>query len=69
MTRFAERLQGPRPKPRVASRRRATMPRWFAAANLRGLPADRGAAIVATGGLSHQVHGERADFNNPEWDA
>jgi len=25
-------------------------------------------AIVATGGLSHQVHGERAGFNNPEWD-
>ncbi|WP_046115394.1 gallate dioxygenase [Aquincola tertiaricarbonis] len=26
-------------------------------------------AVVATGGLSHQVHGERAGFNNPEWDA
>jgi gallate dioxygenase len=26
-------------------------------------------AIVATGGLSHQVHGERAGFNNPDWDA
>ena len=26
-------------------------------------------AIAATGGLSHQVHGERAGFNNPEWDA
>ena len=25
-------------------------------------------AIVATGGLSHQVHGERAGFNNTEWD-
>ena len=25
-------------------------------------------AIVATGGLSHQVHGERAGFNNREWD-
>ncbi len=25
-------------------------------------------ALVATGGLSHQVHGERAGFNNPEWD-
>ena len=24
--------------------------------------------VVATGGLSHQVHGERAGFNNPEWD-
>jgi len=25
-------------------------------------------AIVATGGLSHQVHGERCGFNNTEWD-
>ena len=25
--------------------------------------------IVATGGLSHQVHGERAGFNNTAWDA
>jgi gallate dioxygenase len=25
-------------------------------------------AVVATGGLSHQVHGERAGFNNVEWD-
>lgn len=24
--------------------------------------------MVSTGGLSHQVHGERAGFNNPEWD-
>ena len=24
--------------------------------------------IVATGGLSHQVHGERCGFNNAEWD-
>ena len=29
---------------------------------------DLDVAIVATGGLSHQVHGERAGFNNPEWD-
>ena len=26
-------------------------------------------AIAATGGLSHQVHGERAGFNNTDWDA
>ncbi|MFO1337351.1 MAG: gallate dioxygenase [Burkholderiaceae bacterium] len=32
-------------------------------------PGDLRVAIVATGGLSHQVHGERAGFNNPEWDA
>src|SRR5262249_25925574 len=25
-------------------------------------------AIVATGGLAHQVHGERAGFNNTPWD-
>jgi gallate dioxygenase len=25
-------------------------------------------AIVATGGLSHQIQGERAGFNNPAWD-
>jgi gallate dioxygenase len=25
-------------------------------------------AIVATGGLSHQVHGERCGFNNTSWD-
>ena len=25
-------------------------------------------ALVATGGLSHQVHGERAGFNNTAWD-
>jgi len=29
---------------------------------------DLSVVIVATGGLSHQVHGERAGFNNPEWD-
>ncbi|MGH8981049.1 MAG: gallate dioxygenase [Acidimicrobiales bacterium] len=31
-------------------------------------PEDIRVAVVATGGLSHQVHGERAGFNNPEWD-
>jgi gallate dioxygenase len=31
-------------------------------------PEDISVAIVATGGLSHQVHGERCGFNNPEWD-
>jgi gallate dioxygenase len=31
-------------------------------------PRDIKVAIVATGGLSHQVHGERAGFNNTEWD-
>ncbi len=31
-------------------------------------PEDLSVAIVATGGLSHQVHGERCGFNNTEWD-
>lgn len=35
---------------------------------IESYPEDVGVAIVATGGLSHQVHGERAGFNNPEWD-
>ena len=29
---------------------------------------DVSVVIVATGGLSHQVHGERCGFNNTEWD-
>ncbi|MFP1132641.1 gallate dioxygenase [Asticcacaulis sp. W401b] len=36
---------------------------------IESYPEDLDVAIVATGGLSHQVHGERAGFNNPEWDA
>ncbi|MEN9889868.1 MAG: hypothetical protein RLY78_163 [Pseudomonadota bacterium] len=35
---------------------------------VESFPADLKVAIVATGGLSHQVHGERCGFNNPEWD-
>ena len=31
-------------------------------------PEDLSVAIVATGGLSHQVHGERCGFNNTAWD-
>ena len=31
-------------------------------------PEDLSVAIVATGGLSHQVHGRRAGFNDPTWD-
>ncbi|HEY1701834.1 MAG TPA: gallate dioxygenase [Trebonia sp.] len=36
---------------------------------IESYPEDIDVAIVSTGGLSHQVHGERAGFNNPEWDA
>ena len=31
-------------------------------------PEDIGVVVVGTGGLSHQVHGERAGFNNTPWD-
>ena len=36
---------------------------------IQSYPKDIKVAIAGTGGLSHQVHGERAGFNNPEWDA
>ncbi|HKW80112.1 MAG TPA: gallate dioxygenase [Casimicrobiaceae bacterium] len=36
---------------------------------IESYPDDLKVAIVATGGLSHQVHGERAGFNNPAWDS
>jgi gallate dioxygenase len=36
---------------------------------IESYPEDISVAVVATGGLSHQVHGEGAGFNNPEWDA
>jgi gallate dioxygenase len=36
---------------------------------IESYPEDLDVVVVGTGGLSHQVHGERAGFNNPEWDA
>lgn len=36
---------------------------------IESYPEDLNVAIVATGGVSHQVHGERCGFNNPQWDA
>ncbi len=36
---------------------------------IESYPEDLKVAIVATGGVSHQVHGERCGFNNPQWDA
>src|SRR5688572_27907627 len=36
---------------------------------IESYPEDLKMAIIATGGLSHQVHGERAGFNNTAWDA
>lgn len=35
---------------------------------IQSYPKDIKVVIAGTGGLSHQVHGERAGFNNPEWD-
>lgn len=35
---------------------------------IESYPEDLKVAIVATGGQSHQVHGERCGFNNTEWD-
>ncbi len=35
---------------------------------IESFPEDLNVAIVATGGVSHQVHGERCGFNNPDWD-
>lgn len=35
---------------------------------IESYPEDLKVVIVATGGLSHQVHGERCGFNNTAWD-
>ncbi|HXX17829.1 MAG TPA: gallate dioxygenase [Candidatus Acidoferrum sp.] len=35
---------------------------------IESYPEDLSVVIVATGGLSHQVHGERSGYNNTEWD-
>ena len=35
---------------------------------IESYPEDLKVVLVATGGLSHQVHGERCGFNNVEWD-
>jgi gallate dioxygenase len=35
---------------------------------LESYPEELNVVIVGTGGLSHQVHGERAGYNNTEWD-
>ena len=37
-------------------------------AAIESYPVDMNVAVVGTGGLSHQVHGERTGFNNEEWD-
>lgn len=35
---------------------------------IESYPEDIKVVVVGTGGLSHQIHGERAGFNNTEWD-
>lgn len=35
---------------------------------IESYPEDIKVAVVGTGGLSHQVHGERTGFNNTDWD-
>ncbi|SEB26444.1 gallate dioxygenase [Variovorax sp. YR216] len=35
---------------------------------IESYPQDLRVAVVGTGGLSHQVHGERTGFNNEQWD-
>ena len=35
---------------------------------IESYPEDLSVAVIGTGGLSHQVHGERAGFNNTAWD-
>ena len=35
---------------------------------IQSFPEDLKVAVVSTGGLSHQVHGERSGFNNTDWD-
>src|SRR5205085_7890335 len=35
---------------------------------IESYPEDLRVVVIATGGLSHQVHGQRAGFNNTAWD-
>jgi gallate dioxygenase len=35
---------------------------------IESFPEDLSVVVVGTGGLSHQIHGERTGFNNEEWD-
>lgn len=35
---------------------------------IESYPEDLKVVVVGTGGLSHQVHGERVGYNNTEWD-
>ena len=56
-------LQAPVPSPRRCLKLGRALRRA-----LESYPKDARVAVIATGGLSHQVHGERAGFNNSDWD-
>ncbi|MFM6853691.1 MAG: gallate dioxygenase [Sphingopyxis sp.] len=56
-------LQFPIPNPRRFWKFGQTLRRA-----IQSYPQDIKVAIVGTGGLSHQVHGERCGFNNSGWD-
>lgn len=56
-------LQFPLPTPRRCRRLGQALRRA-----IESYPEDLRVVVVGTGGLSHQVHGERAGFNNEEWD-
>ena len=56
-------LQAPVPSPRRCYKLGQALRRA-----IESYPEDLKVVVVATGGLSHQVHGERAGFNNPQWD-
>lgn len=56
-------IQEPLPTPRRCARLGEAIGRA-----LRSRPGDERVAIVATGGLSHQLHGPDFGFTNPAWD-
>lgn len=56
-------LQFPLPTPRRCYRLGQAVRRA-----IESFPEDLKVVVVGTGGLSHQVHGERTGFNNEDWD-
>jgi len=56
-------LQAPSPSARRCHRLGQALRRA-----IESYPEDLRVVVIATGGLSHQVNGERAGFNNTEWD-
>ncbi|SDR60902.1 gallate dioxygenase [Paraburkholderia tuberum] len=56
-------LQYPLPTPRRCYRLGQALRRA-----IESYPEDLNVVVVGTGGLSHQIHGERAGFNNTDWD-